>query len=1244
MMPSRGSSIRWKDEEPVSDLTQLSRLTEASVLHVLKERYEEDKIYTNCGDVLLSINPFKVLPIYSEEYHDEYSLERLHHDMEPHIFQTAAMAFKKLNETHTNQVVLVSGESGSGKTENTKYMVKHLMTMCGRSHEGLEDKILEINPVIEAFGNAQTVLNDNSSRFAKYLQLDFGKNGSIRGASMKDYMLEKSRVVHQGSGESNFHIFYKFLAGLTDEDRVFLSIDKEKKFKIARDRGKQRTSEDAEDYRRYFEVLKKIGIPEEERDNIQRILAAIIHLTEIEFLEDPKSDTSEIWDEEPLNIVTMLLDTDPNALTQALVSKKIHVPGQGDIQTVRRKRDSEGVRDALAKALYERLFGWIIRKVNESLHPCYDTAENAGSIGMVDICGFECLRENSFEQMCINLVNEKMQCFMNEQIFRAEQEIYEKEGVAGDCVDIQYENNDHIVALFMSKGILHQIDEYTVKLKQGTDSSLVHSLKERFGSNEAFKTPPGANLTFGIKHFAKEVSYDAKGFLEKNRDTLSPEMVKCMKDSDNEMVSDLFTVEKCDTGTISATHYNYRKSTRRSMARSGMRRSGRTRGEQLSRSVIMDIRKSQKEFLDRGTRLPRGDEVEHVQTQTVTQYFKNSLDDLVDKLKNSGSSFVRCIKPNTRLVSDKFQEAEVVAQLKYNGIAEVARIRKQGWSVRKTYKDLLKRFQILLTSTDGTDVAKCEELLKLSGVQADQFTLGKKLVFMTDSALEKLETELRRKEEELEREKRERERQERERREREEQERQRRKQEETAQMEKNTAYSPLSDIMEEGDLSSSGRSSIPGTSTGSTSSTLIYDRVTPPPSANLPAQAPAPANGAANAPQSSPSPPPPSEESASHSQSPPTDDRAYFWDIFRVVDTEVIRKESFDQMTFKVLKVLVYIILFLVILCACVAQRLGLMIIISNISTNSSIPLASTGKDNYHMHLIHYVYLIIAMCIPYALSTLTSFLKWLFGVFPTPGVLTWIVVLLVEALHSVGLCALVFWVLPKYDIISGSLLLSATNVIPSLLLITCSSQTIHGESKNQGVLKAFLDGIALVCQLSVIPLMLLFKFSQRKEVDMTKIDVSGDILDFPAVICGFLLTSLKNWENFVDGRVHTLKGSPDESHFNNYVLNKMLQIRFQLSEGRYAVSMIVGIIKIAITCSFAYAVAYYRIDRGFLLTNSDAIETFKLFNTLYSNPKKFSSLLAITISGFVLYNGSFLACKLQMQKYRWRFPLPFPSS
>ncbi|XP_071101392.1 chitin synthase chs-1-like isoform X2 [Haliotis cracherodii] len=1230
MMPAR-SSIRWKDETSVSDLTQLSRLTEDTVLKVLKERYEDDKIYTRCGDVLLSINPFKTLPIYSEEHHDEYSLESLHHDMEPHIFHTAAMAFKRLHETQTNQVVLVSGESGSGKTENTKYMVKHLMTICGRSHEGLEDKILEVNPVIEAFGNAQTVLNDNSSRFAKYLQLDFGKDGSIRGASIKDYMLEKSRVVNQGSGESNFHIFYKFLAGLTEEDRIFLSINKEKKYRIAKSRDKKRTSEDADDYRRYFEVLKKIGIPEEERDNIQRILAAIIHLTEIQFLEDPKSDTSEIWDEEPLNVVTLLLDTDPNAVTEALVSKKIHIPGQGDIQTVRRKRESEGVRDALAKALYERLFGWIIRKINESLHPCYDTAENAGSIGMVDICGFECLRENSFEQMCINLVNERMQGFMNEQIFREEQAIYQNEGVAGDCLDIQYTNNDHIVSLFMSKGILDQIDEYTIKLKQGTDSSLVHTLKERFANNQVFRTPPGANLTFGIKHFAREVSYDAKGFLEKNRDTLSPEMVKCMQDSQNEMVSDLFTVEKGDTGTISVTQFNYRKSTRH-----GMSSTRRTRGEHLSRSVIKDIRQSHNQFMAsrRGASKIDGEEVTHVQTQTVTQYFKNSLDDLVDKLRNSGSSFVRCIKPNTKSAPDKFLDAEVVVQLKYNGIAEVARIRKEGWSIRKTFKDVLKRYEILSTSSEGTDVTRCEDILKVTGVQADQFTLGKKMLFMTDLALEKLEAELRRKGLELE-EKREREEEESKRRKQEAEERTRRQLEKEASDKTGTSspqgevYSPLSDILEDEEASSSGMSSAEGTSGGSGSSSSSSHKDERVKTA---------------APKRSPTPPPtpyPSEESASPPRAPPAanDKQSHFWDVFRVVDTEVIRKETFDQMTFKVLKVLVYIFLFVIILCACVAQRLGLMVIISNIATNSSNKLVvSRQYDHYHMRLVHYVYLIIAMCIPYALSSLGSFFKWLFGVFPTPGVLTWLVVLLFEALHSVGLCALVFWVLPRYDIISGSLLLSATNIIPALLLLICSSQTIHGESKSRGGMKAFLDAIALLCQLSVIPMMLLYNFSQRKKVDITKINVANESLDFPGVICAFLLTSLQCWENFVDGRVHTLSGRPERKHFNNLVINKLLQIRYQLSEGRYAVSMIVGILKIIITCSFAYGVAYLQMGEEIGRLNRELLTTFELFDQLYLDPARFSSLLSVTIGGFVLYYGSFLACKLQMQRISLALP------
>ncbi|XP_060583227.1 myosin-IIIb-like [Ruditapes philippinarum] len=513
---------------------------------------------TNISDILIAINPRKQLKIYDDEIHDKYNADKFGTDLEPHIFQVAATAYRRMRENDTNQVIIVSGESGAGKTESTKYMVKHMVHMCQKGDMVLHEKIVKINPLLEAFGNAKTIMNDNSSRYAKYLEITFKEGGELAGAGVRDYMLEKSRVVHQNNGERNFHIFYAMFAGCTQEvlDDLFLN-DPVESYRIMQ--SDQSYLGETERFKKMYddsmEILQKIEV---ENDVVIRMLAAVVLISEIEFEEDNRG-AAQLKDVASFAHAAILLDLDEIMFGEALITSQKKVRGDY-IATHKTTKQANDGRDALAKMLYERMFGWLVRMINRDLHPnrhgtlstlLFASRSNiSASIGILDIAGFEKLQNNSFEQLCINLVNEKLQSFMNKKIFTMELEIYHAEGVELD--GIHFENNDDLLAMFETpkSGILAILDENS-NIQHSSDSGFVDHLKNKLGQNKLFIQPPGDHPVFCIQHFAALVPYNADGFLEKNRDRLNAELVQTMRESKDDFIADLFTIKKGPTGTIS---------------------------------------------------------------------------------------------------------------------------------------------------------------------------------------------------------------------------------------------------------------------------------------------------------------------------------------------------------------------------------------------------------------------------------------------------------------------------------------------------------------------------------------------------------------------------------------------------------------------------------------------------------------------------------------------------------------------
>ncbi|KAL3836178.1 hypothetical protein ACJMK2_021620 [Sinanodonta woodiana] len=746
------------------DLSQLDQLNNKIILNVLKKRYEKDVIYTNCGDILIALNPCKDLPIFGETEHSQYDWVNFADVPAPHVFHTAARAFRRMRESETDQVIIVSGESGAGKTESTKFMVKHFVHMCRSDNKELHQKIIKVNPLLEAFGNAKTHMNHNSSRFAKYLELSFSETWDLTGVIIRDYMLEKSRVVHRSANEGNFHAFYSLFHGASKETLKDLSLEKHvSSYRIMQSDPDSLIAEARykEMYKEQNKVLQQI---ETDPQVVDALLAAVIHLTEIKFTESSTvAGAADLTDLEQVVYASELLSLKAEDLVEALLSTKMTIRGDEIRRNKGPQQAAEG-RDALAKMLYERTFQWLVRQINADLHPNRKGFGQLLSTSILDIAGFEMLPVNSLEQLCINIVNERLQNFMNERLFRFELQTYTDEGI--DVGNVAFENNDVLIA-FLTKphnSVLAILDEQST-LQQGSEIAFVRQLTEKYKDSGIYIPPIADRPEFTVRHFAGKVTYNAAGFIEKNRDLLSTELKDCMKSSQDEFISDLFTVKRGPTGTISATVYNYGKSRREMAVR--VLPTGASKREQK----VTDLRKSLSCFFKKKLEAPSGviglqQIASSKQHKTVVSHFKSSLLQLLDKMSRAEHLFVRCLKPNEDLRQNDFTDDVVSEQLKYNGISEMAKIRRMGFTYRRTYEEFVSRYTDIWPDTikvqENCHKAAATDILKSGIIPAElqkDCKLGKTKVFMKERLVtwiegvlygvqKKKEEEKRRKEEE----------------------------------------------------------------------------------------------------------------------------------------------------------------------------------------------------------------------------------------------------------------------------------------------------------------------------------------------------------------------------------------------------------------------------------------------------------------------------------------------------------------
>uniref|UniRef100_A0A8C7U0E5 Myosin VB n=1 Tax=Oncorhynchus mykiss TaxID=8022 RepID=A0A8C7U0E5_ONCMY len=512
-----------------NDLTALSYLHEPAVLHNLKVRFlEPNHIYTYCGIVLVAINPYDQLQIYGEEVINAYSGQNMG-DMDPHIFAVAEEAYKQMARDERNQSIIVSGESGAGKTVSAKYAMRFFATVGGSANDtNVEEKVLASSPIMEAIGNAKTTRNDNSSRFGKYIQIGFDRRYHIIGANMRTYLLEKSRVVFQAEDERNYHIFYQLCASASFPEFKDLALSNAEDF-IFTSQGENIFIEgvnDAEDFKKTKEAFTLLGVKESNQSSIFRIIASILHLGNVEICSERDGDSCHISRNDPhLTHFCRLLGVELEQMEHWLCHRKLVTTSETYVKNMSRKQ-AANARDALAKHIYAHMFDWIVEHVNKSLHT---SSKQHSFIGVLDIYGFETFEINSFEQFCINYANEKLQQQFNQHVFKLEQEEYMKEQIPWTLIDF-YDNQPCIDLIEAKLGILDLLDE-ECKVPKGTDQNWCQKLYDRLSSSVHFQKPRMSNISFIIIHFADKVEYQCDGFLEKNRDTVYEEHINILKAS-----------------------------------------------------------------------------------------------------------------------------------------------------------------------------------------------------------------------------------------------------------------------------------------------------------------------------------------------------------------------------------------------------------------------------------------------------------------------------------------------------------------------------------------------------------------------------------------------------------------------------------------------------------------------------------------------------------------------------------------
>uniref|UniRef100_A0A8C1IVN4 Unconventional myosin-Ib n=1 Tax=Cyprinus carpio TaxID=7962 RepID=A0A8C1IVN4_CYPCA len=673
----------------VGDMVLIEPLSEDTFIENLRKRFEHNEIYTYIGSVVISMNPYKSLPIYTAEKVEEYR-NRNFYELSPHIYALADEAYRSLRDQDKDQCILITGESGAGKTEASKFVMSYVAAVCGKGQEvnKVKEQLLQSNPVLEAFGNAKTVRNDNSSRFGKYMDIEFDFKGDPLGGVISNYLLEKSRVVKQPRGERNFHIFYQLLSGASDDTLKKLKLDRDfsKYNYLSLDSATVNGLDDAACFRTVRNAMQIVGFMEDEVQSVLELVAAVLKLGNLEFKPESRCngfDESRIKDKngEYLKEMCELLGIEQSVLERAFSFRTVEAKME-KVSTTLNVAQAYYARDALAKNLYSRLFSWLVNRINESIKA--QTKSRKKVMGVLDIYGFEIFEDNSFEQFIINYCNEKLQQIFIELTLREEQEEYIREGI--EWTNIEYFNNAIICDLIENNknGILAMLDEECLRPGTVTDETFLDKLNTVCAEHQHFESRQSKNskfLTdhslphncFRIQHYAGKVLYRVEGFVDKNNDLLYRDLSQAMYKANHSLIKILFP-------------------------------EGNPAKVNLKRPL------------------------------TAGFQFRASVGTLMKNLLTKNPNYIRCIKPNDKKAAHIFTDSLVCHQVRYLGLMENVRVRRAGYAFRQAYEPCLERYKMLCKQTwphwKGPAREGVEVLLKNLQVPAEEFAYGRSKIFI----------------------------------------------------------------------------------------------------------------------------------------------------------------------------------------------------------------------------------------------------------------------------------------------------------------------------------------------------------------------------------------------------------------------------------------------------------------------------------------------------------------------------------
>ncbi|KAL0118455.1 hypothetical protein PUN28_009249 [Cardiocondyla obscurior] len=757
------------------DLCQLPDLNEQTLLDNLRARFLAGNIYTYVGSILIALNPFKFYPIYNPKYVKLYQNRRLGPDIPPHIFAIADAAYHCMLKEKKNQCIVISGESGSGKTESTNFLLHHLTALSqkGSHGSGVEQTILSAGPVLEAFGNAKTAHNNNSSRFGKFIQVNYKENGMVHGAVVQKYLLEKSRIVSQGRNERNYHVFYYLLAGANEQEKQLLHLESCDRYNYLNKSGCYglENIDERHEFSRLKQSMEMVGFTTEKQRRLFAVLSAVLLLGNVEF-HPRKSyhhhdEAVGVKNPEVVALISELLRVKQETLLAALTAKRARASGETLVINYRLP-EAIAARDAMAKCLYGALFDWIVLQVNHALLSKKDTLRDhqGNSIGVLDIFGFEDFKTcNSFEQLCINYANEQLQHYFNQHVFQYEQREYRKQGIR--WTDIGYSDNSGCLNLIEGKpnGLLCLLDDQC-NFPGATNETLLQKFNTVHKENPFYEAPQRREATFVVRHYAGAVKYQAANMREKNLDLMRPDgVVGVLKNSSLAFVRELVGADPVAVfrwailRAFFRAHFAFQEAGR-------AHRHGRVDGNKASvqnryRTPNENLIRKNKSFRprERGKKglknlqtvktlagrtqsYGTGPGKARKQPMTVSAQFQQSLHSLMDTLNQANPFFIRCIKSNANKVPNEFDEETVQRQLRYTGMLETVRIRQAGFNVRLTYEEFIQLYRMLLPKGLLSSQSDVRDFLLTLNLNRDNYQLGTTKVFLRESEKIKLDIEL----------------------------------------------------------------------------------------------------------------------------------------------------------------------------------------------------------------------------------------------------------------------------------------------------------------------------------------------------------------------------------------------------------------------------------------------------------------------------------------------------------------------